>query len=720
MFKFLKNSKHLSIMLALAFGLMVSGAGIAGVFAVSDAPPAELVTYSSEEEIMESSSESETESESSEGSSEEESSLPSESEQESEPEDEPDEPVFVPVVKKDAPDVMRAVMLRPGEDFLTGELTQAAVKKEIDSALDSASKFTMNTVIVDLNYLDHVIYNSSYLSGVSVDFDIFDYILTTAKAKGLYVYAILDILGTNTTSTERAAVSSSVLDTVYANAKEFASNYSVDGIILNGYLESTAEKSGTYQQYLSMGGGTSFSDYRYDITHSVLSKALTGIAEADPSTNVGILAASVWANSTSNEFGSKTSAAYEMMYDSFADVRQYIIDKMFDFVAVEAPGSLTDPNIPFTNVVEWWSSLTAVADIPLYAIQAADRVGSKDVKGWEKNDQLAQQLIEVKDVDSFGGSIFNSLSSLQTNKKSTEKLLEYFESGTVSEEFILKDLEITKPKKNAFETSDVSFTFIGASDPSEPVLLNGEEIKRDQNGAFSVTVELKPGANEYVFTHREKTLSYKITRNIVIIKEILPTGNIAVDGNMKIEVSVIAYQDSNVTAALNGQTIKLTPDEAQEDESLRDTSYVKYVGSFTTPPAEATKKNLGNITFAATYGEKTENKEGAAVVVNKKVEVVEGSGNVVEVIADYCETYPANTLDNSHEADYYPLAKGTRDFISGEPVVYKDGNTTYSYYVLQSGQRVATTDVKKLDDTAVLGNNNIAGLTVSSDARYTK
>ncbi|MBE6883587.1 MAG: hypothetical protein E7487_03165 [Ruminococcaceae bacterium] len=718
MFQFLKNSKKLSLLLSLAFGLMLAGAGVAGVFLDIESQPAELVTYSSSETSKEESSESSS-SQSSEVS---ESEPESAESSESEPEESQPQPEFVPISKKDIPLTMRAVMLRPGEDFLTGSLTRDAVVTEIDAALAAAAKLSMNTVIVELDYLEHVIYKSSYVSTVSMDFDVFEYLLTSAKKAGMYVYAVFDVLNTNSGAidTKTAAVNSSVLDLIYENTKEFAAKYSVDGIILDGYLEATAEKSGSYMEYISSGGGTSFTDYRYDITYSVLSKAIAGIAASDPSINVGLLTSPVWANSSSNESGSATSADYEMMYDSFADVRQYIINHMFDFIAVEAPGSLTDPNIPFASVITWWSALTSEADIPLYAIQAADRVGTKNVKGWEKPDQLAQQLIEVDDLPSFSGSIFNSLTSLQTNEKSTEKLMEFFENGTVSEEFILKELEISKPQKKAFETSDVTFTFIGASDPSEDVTLNGEVIPRDKNGAFSVTVDLAPGLNEFTFAHQDKTLTYKITRNIVIIKEVQPTGNITVDGNMQIEVSVIAYQDSAVSAALNGVSINLTASDAQEDESLRDTSYVKYIGTFTAPAATSSQQNLGNIKFTAKYGDKTETKQGAAVSVNKKVELVEGNGNVVEVTADYCETYPANTLDNSHESDCYPLAKGTRDYISGDPVVYKDGNTSYSYYVLQSGQRVATSDVIKLDSSVTLGNNTISSLTVSSDARYTK
>lgn len=288
MFRFFKDNKKVAVALTLAFAMLLGGAGIAGVFLRPEEIPAELTPYTtstgetSESEAAQSSEEPPEISEVSEVS-------------------EPDVP-FEPISKKDSPDVMRAVMLTPGEDFLAGELTQAAVKSEIDAALKNASELKMNTLVVGLNYLDHVIYKSSYLSGVSMDFDVFEYIVKSAKETGLYVYAVYDVLNTqaNGAVTQAKTVNKTVLDLIYENTKEFAEKYSIDGIILDGYLDSTAEKSLSYSAYLSCGGGMGFTNYRYDAAYSVLQRALDGVAASDPSVNVGILTEPVWANSSSN------------------------------------------------------------------------------------------------------------------------------------------------------------------------------------------------------------------------------------------------------------------------------------------------------------------------------------------------------------------------------------------------------------------------------------
>ena len=135
-----------------------------------------------------------------------------------------------------------------------------------------------------------------------------------------------------------------------------------------------------------------YTNYRYDAAYSVLQRALDGVAASDPSVNVGILTEPVWANSSSNEAGSDTSADFEMMYDACADVRKYISDGMFDFVAVKAGGSLTDPSIPFIKVMSWWSELADSAGVHLRSIQMYEQK-KKDI-----NKAGAQTLYKISKV----------------------------------------------------------------------------------------------------------------------------------------------------------------------------------------------------------------------------------------------------------------------------------------------------------------------------------
>ena len=184
MFKFLKDSRKVAIALTLAFALLLGGAGISGAFSRRSIAieQEELPSYSSSAAETSESSEPEPEPEPSESSEPEPEPEPSES-------SEPEEAVpLAPVVKKEAPKNMRAVMLRPGEDFLTGELSESRVKSELDGALKSAKELTMNTVIIDLKYKNGVIYKSSYLPDGGLDFDVLECAVSAAKDSGMFVY----------------------------------------------------------------------------------------------------------------------------------------------------------------------------------------------------------------------------------------------------------------------------------------------------------------------------------------------------------------------------------------------------------------------------------------------------------------------------------------------------------------------------------------------------
>ena len=103
--------------------------------------------------------------------------------------------------------------------------------------------------------------------------------------------------------------------------------------------------------------------------------------------------------------------------------------------------------------------------------------------------------------------------------------------------------------------------FRGASDPTNPVTVSGAEIKTDSNGYFSQSYDLKPGLNTFVIKHKDKTLTYNITRNVKIFQSVAPTGTLTVDGNTDITLTAMAYENAKITAVINGQTITLTREQ---------------------------------------------------------------------------------------------------------------------------------------------------------------
>ena len=62
------------------------------------------------------------------------------------------------------------------------------------------------------------------------------------------------------------------------------------------------------------------------------------------------------------------------------------------------------------------------------------------------------------------------------------------------------------------------------------------------------------------------------------------------------------------------------------------------------------------------------------------------------VLNDYCETLPASPVDNKSNPSYSPFLEGTYDYVTDGPV--KDASSGHEFYVLKSGKRVYTNDVK--------------------------
>lgn len=122
---------------------------------------------------------------------------------------------------------------------------------------------------------------------------------------------------------------------------------------------------------------------------------------------------------------------------------------------------------------------------------------------------------------------------------------------------------------------------MGASDPGAKITINDQEITTDENGYFTLNMPLSEGLNKFVFTHKGKTDVYNITRQVQVVKEVSPTGNVTVDGGMRLTITATAYKDANVYAVIDGQTIQLTLDETGADGNEYNDSYRLFTGSYT-------------------------------------------------------------------------------------------------------------------------------------------
>ncbi len=629
----------------------------------------------------------------------------------------PDEPVY------NIPAEMRGVYLVPGYDFLKD--TQAAadvIQAEIDKALTDAVNFTMNTVIVDTVYNDDVIFEVAGVNTLDVGFDVMSYLAGEARRKDLHLYAIFDA-----SKVERAgdgasalAISAGTISNITQSLREFADKYSPDAILIDGYTQPPAETdeevAGTFQAYLLSGGAVGFGNYRRQSPEAVVQTASRTLRRYAPNIQIGLLADPVWADSDTREDGLAVTASYTALEGGNADTKGYVESGAVDFVAVKAYSSLADTNEPFETVVDWWGALARGAGLPLYVVHASDKACTQNA-GWTSPDQLTKQVIASEGVSGYGGSIFNSLSRLVANPQGTTTTLVRYYEGEVSSEHILTELAVTKPELTSYTTEEPSVVFTGASDPNSPVTINDREITTDESGYFTVSMELRGGENTFIIKHKEKTVTYTITRNIEVLKEVEPTGTISTDGGMTIAITALAYEDAEVFATIAGETIPMEIEDWAEDEDSRDSNFRRFVGFFDAPAGTKEEQNLGAIAVTATWQGTTASLPGATVVVNKRAMLEDGVP--VVVVADQAVTFPVTTLDNIPNANYYPLPKGAMDYAVGDEMTYRSyKGEIFQFYNLASGLRVHSKDIAPLTNDYP-GGNAISGMSVTAEGRYT-
>lgn len=619
----------------------------------------------------------------------------------------------------DVPDTLRAVYLKPGEDFLLKENDSVTeIKKQIDDALEQTKKLGFNSVILFTETKNSVIFNDTVLKTVRDDIDIVDYTISSAKNVGIYTYVVYPVLLENKDNTN--VLISDFSDKTFKNiekrAQEFSKKYKPSAILLDKYEITQTESFDESFKNSRFEG--KLEDYiREQVIYSIR-KTRNTIRKNNNVSQVGILAKGVWANSSTDEKGSKTSSNYESYVDGHADTRQMVLNEKLNFVMVENLMPTDSVLNNFSIIAKWWSAVCEEANVPFYNIHAASKLNTS-LGEFVSPDQLIRQVSIVSPLKMFGGCVFDSLSALKADYEgSTTLLLKYF-NNQIADNLIFNKLIMSAPASNNVTTYDNVITFSGVTDPNFKTLFNGEKIETGEKGYFSFEVDLKIGLNTFKFSHKGKTVTYNITRKVEIIDSVTPVGKISVDGETIITLSVKAYKDSKVTAKIGSSTINLTEQKAQESyEENKDLTYVTYEGTFKTPSATYSVQNLGQIVFSALWQGYSENQNGATVTILAKPAPPKAESQAaVRIKADYAETFPTNILNDKSQPYCYPLPSGTIDYIVGNEISYSDSTGSFKYYKLQSGQRVYSKDLILLGEREKV-NNKISAVDIKYDGRF--
>lgn len=616
------------------------------------------------------------------------------------------------------PSEMRGVYITPTVDYAAQneddtEKSSEEITDEVEKMLDTIEADRLNTVVINTDYKGKFFYSTDINETVSRS--VIEYAIDAAKERGLYVYLTFSI-DTILNSLENMSLQERI-DYLALKVHAFTVKYPVDGIILDGYYSSKNNIS--LNDYIENGSGIGFDNWLMDNGAYVFSLAADAVRKTNNTVPVGISINDVWANYTTDESGSETSVNFEALTDGYADTVSYIKKGYADFIMLRAEGSRSDSSEPFDEIAGWWDNYASEAGIPMFIHHINEQICT-DAEGWGSPDELVKQVVAADDYSSYGGSAFNSLSSLESNMMdSTTVLMKHFDD-TIDLEGLNSELEMTLPTKTTYKTEEPTVIFAGSFDPNFPVYYQGKEIKLNEAGRFYFTEDLEVGVNTFKFQSKAKIITYKITRTVNVLKSVSPSeSTMHVEEQSTISLSAIAYKGSTVTAKINGKSVTLKEVEGQLDELDPNSSYTKYVGKYTAPQGKRGEDiDLGNVEFYGTYPTKTgninETRTGAHIVVNALAEVQNDySGSILMVNNNNTMVYNYKSTDTAPTPDMARLPAGTLDYIV-KTVTYSGTD----YYLTNSGKRIRTNAVSIMENKP-LGSNPISVNSVYKDGTDT-
>lgn len=261
-----------------------------------------------------------------------------------------------------------------------------------------------------------------------------------------------------------------------------------------------------------------------------------------------------------------------------------------------------------------------------------------------------------------------------------------------------KVLTVVTPDASRVSTMDETVTFMGYSDPKQPLTINGEAVHQDENGMFCYEAPLAYGENGFLVSQGDSSLTYTVTRRYAT-KSYFPDRDTEFCSEATILFEVAAKTGSQVSVTFRGRVMDLKLCDDQLGSGAGE-GFSVYVGKYALPSVDE-NTDMGPITYTVTCDGVTESFTTDNVVCKKKAPIRDsdpsvtpsggnyldvGSGLIVEIVSRTAETFDGRTDDdNSNPLNNY-LPKGTVDYCSGTLV--SNAKAEQTYRVMRCGRRV--------------------------------
>ncbi|MCL2406893.1 MAG: family 10 glycosylhydrolase [Defluviitaleaceae bacterium] len=435
-------------------------------------------------------------------------------------------------------------------------LSAAQMKAEADAILDHAAYLGLNTVFFQVRPAGDAMYRSEifpwsmYLTGTQGqappdDFDPLRYWIDAAHARGLELHAWINpyrvthhtqrINNVNNPAIHpsnparlnpdmvRAFHNNNTYalyldpghpdsrDLIIRGVIELLQNYNVDGIHFDDYFypfpppvlaDSFDEAS--WQAFGVPAGWTNRADWRRDNINTMIREVQSAIQETNPDVLFGISPFAIWQNERNHPLGSATSGL-ESYHAIFTDVRYWAQHGLVDYVVPQIYWPIGNPAACFSVVLHWWRDLTYRTGVDLFVGMAPYRE-VEERANWQG--ETLRQLNYMQQFEGIGGMVF--FRAMHLNGHVGETIKYFFDNQSYFDGTFLPttppggtgtDLTIVQPRTNVSLTNAAGYFMFGASNPYEPLYINGQRVtNRTPEGFWSHFATLTQGDNVFTIT----------------------------------------------------------------------------------------------------------------------------------------------------------------------------------------------------------------------------
>ena len=432
------------------------------------------------------------------------------------------------------------------------------------------------------------------------------------------------------------------------------------------------------------------------------------IGENYPDLRFGIRADRVWQTLSSDPRGVDINSFYSDLGRGCADTLGWCEKGYVDFVVIDNRASMQENN-DFVIALDWWKNVERQTGVRLICGYDANMIDT--APEWSGYYELANQYDYAARMDCASG-VFEDYDALVLHSEEAELLYMVF-NNTIDFGIADEELKLTSPADNV--TVDIpAIAVSGTCDNNFDILVNGKKVEPTERGFFATDVELSAGKNTITVEHKGQTITRTVNYNLVIIKDVVPTGQITVTGGSTVEYTVTARKGAKVTGSLNGETVRFEEQELSYEAVGSNAVFANFVGHFTAPESRDEPYSIGSARVTASYGDFVKSLTGASVVVRPTPSTV---GKIAVVRVEKAESFRAEPANSDTSLpQYFWLPKGTRDYIIGESEYNGDG-VTKKYYTLRSGLRIYQDDADVEEGEIPL--NKTSSVTLTDSGRYT-